>query len=67
VLQPGGTLFAATNAARLEPEVFLGQIRAALAGVGRRVVQEHSVPQPPDFPVSREEPAYLKTVWMRVA
>jgi 23S rRNA (cytosine1962-C5)-methyltransferase len=67
VLKPGGTLFASTNAARLEPEVFLGQIRAALAGVGRRVVQEHSVPQPPDFPVSREEPAYLKTVWMRVA
>jgi 23S rRNA (cytosine1962-C5)-methyltransferase len=67
VLKPGGTLFASTNAARLEPEVFLGQIRAALAGVGRRVVQEHSVPQPPDFPVSRDEPAYLKTVWMRVA
>jgi hypothetical protein len=31
------------------------------------VVLEHYVPQPPDFPVSREEPAYLKTVWMRVA
>jgi hypothetical protein len=27
---------------------------------------EHYVPQPPDFPVSREEPAYLKTVWIRV-
>jgi 23S rRNA (cytosine1962-C5)-methyltransferase len=67
VLKPGGILFASTNAARLEPEVFLGQIRAALAGVGRRVVHEHYVPQPPDFPVSREEPAYLKTVWMRVA
>jgi 23S rRNA (cytosine1962-C5)-methyltransferase len=66
VLKPGGVLFASTNAARLEPEAFLAQIRGALAGVGRRVVCEHYVPQPPDFPVSREEPAYLKTVWMRV-
>lgn len=66
VLKPGGVLFASTNAARLEPEAFLAQIRGALAGAGRRVGCEHYVPQPPDFPVSREEPAYLKTVWMRV-
>ncbi|MCX6869737.1 MAG: class I SAM-dependent methyltransferase [Verrucomicrobia bacterium] len=66
VLKPGGTLFASTNAARLEPEVFLGQIREALAGVGRRVLKDQYVPQPSDFPVSREEPAYLKTVWIRV-
>jgi 23S rRNA (cytosine1962-C5)-methyltransferase len=66
VLKPGGLLFASTNAARLEPEVFLAQIRDALARVGRRVVAEHYVPQPPDFPVSRDEPAYLKTVWLRV-
>jgi len=25
------------------------------------------VPQPPDFPISREEPAYLKTVWVKVS
>jgi hypothetical protein len=25
------------------------------------------VPQPPDFPISREEPAYLKTFWVRVS
>jgi len=25
------------------------------------------VPQPPDFPVSRAEPAYLKTVWLRIS
>ena len=66
VLKPGGILFASTNAARLEPEVFLSQIREALAGVGRRVLNDQYVPQPSDFPVSREEPAYLKTVWMRV-
>ena len=66
VVKPGGVLFASTNAARLEPEVFLSQIRSALAQAGRRVLLEHYVPQPTDFPICREEPAYLKTVWMRV-
>lgn len=66
VLKPGGVLFASTNAARLEPEAFLGQVRAGLSGAERRVSAERYVPQPPDFPVSREEPAYLKTVWLSV-
>lgn len=67
VLAPGGVLFASTNAARLSPEAFLAGVTGAVAQAGRRVVAQHYVPQPPDFPVSREEPAYLKTVWMRVA
>ena len=25
------------------------------------------MPQPPDFPITREEPAYLKTLWLRLA
>ena len=67
VLNPGGMLFASTNAARLEPETFLAQVRGGLARAGRRIVAEHWVPQPPDFPVSRDEPAYLKTVWLRLS
>jgi 23S rRNA (cytosine1962-C5)-methyltransferase len=66
VLRPGGVLFASTNAARLAPEEFLAQVQAAIAKAGRRATRQHHVPQPPDFPVSRAEPAYLKTVWMRV-
>ena len=66
VLRPGGVLFASTNAARLEPERFLEDIRAAVARAGRQITAQHYVPQPPDFPVSRAEPAYLKTVWMRI-
>jgi len=66
LLGPGGLLFASTNAARLDPEQFLAEVRAGLASAGRRVQKEHYVPQPPDFPISREEPAYLKTVWMRM-
>ena len=65
VLAPGGVLFASTNAADWEPEAFLDAVRSGLGKAGRRVLQEHYVPQPPDFPVSRAEPAYLKTVWVR--
>ena len=67
VLQPGGVLFASTNAAEWPPEDFLAQVEAVIRKAGRRIAQQHYVPQPPDFPVSREEPAYLKTVWLRVA
>jgi len=67
VLKPGGVLFASTNAARLEPEVFLETVTAAIRSARRRILKQHYVPQPPDFPVHREEPAYLKTVWLRVS
>lgn len=65
LLTPSGVLFASTNAARMEPEDFLAQIRASVVSVGRRITQEHYVPQPPDFPITRDEPAHLKTVWLR--
>ncbi len=66
LLKPNGVLFTSTNAARLAPEVFLQQVRPAVTTAGRRIVQQHYVPQPPDFPMGREEVAYLKTVWLRV-
>ena len=66
VLKPGGVLFASTNAAESPPEEFLYQINDSVRGARRRIVQQHYVPQPPDFPISRAEPAYLKTVWLRL-
>jgi 23S rRNA (cytosine1962-C5)-methyltransferase len=66
VLKPEGVLFASTNAARLEPEKFLQTATATIHSCGRKVLQQHYVPQPPDFPVHRDESAYLKTVWMRI-
>jgi len=53
-------------AARLEPEKFLEILTAAVKSAKRKITRQHYVPQPPDFPVHREEPAYLKTVWLRV-
>lgn len=67
LLAADGVVLASTNTARLAPAAFLDQVHAACQAAGRCISQEHYAPQPPDFPVSREEPAYLKTVWLRVA
>jgi 23S rRNA (cytosine1962-C5)-methyltransferase len=66
VLAPSGVLFACTNAATWEPEDFLAAISASVRSSSRRIVQQHYMPQPLDFPITRTEPAYLKTVWMRI-
>ena len=67
LLKPAGVLLASTNAAKLEPEEFLEVLRVAVTKAGRKILQQHYVPQPPDFPITRAEPAYLKTVWLRVS
>ncbi len=67
VLKPGGVLLASTNAARLEPEDFLETVTGAIKSARRKILKRHYVPQPPDFPVHRDEPAYLKTVWLKVS
>ncbi len=66
LLKSGGILLASTNAANLKPEKFLDLIRAAADSAKREIAQQHYVPQPLDFPVTREEPAYLKTVWLKI-
>jgi len=60
-------LFASTNAATWSSEEFITTLRQAIEAVSRKILQTHYVPQPPDFPISREEPAYLKTMWLRIA
>jgi 23S rRNA (cytosine1962-C5)-methyltransferase len=66
LLRPAGVLLACANTARLAAGEFLEAARGAIGAAGRAVAQEQYVPQPPDFPVGRDEPAYLKTVWLRV-
>jgi 23S rRNA (cytosine1962-C5)-methyltransferase len=67
VLNSGGVLLASTNAARLEPEDFLETVAGAIKSARRKILKRHYAPQPPDFPVHREEPAYLKTVWLKIS
>jgi hypothetical protein len=59
-------LFASTNAADWPSEDFLADMGAAVRGAQRKILQRYYIPQPPDFPISRAEPAYLKTVWLRI-
>jgi 23S rRNA (cytosine1962-C5)-methyltransferase len=66
LLKAGGVLFSSTNAADWAPDEFLACVNRSIHGAARKVLQRHYVPQPPDFPISRAEPAYLKTVWLRV-
>ena len=66
LVKPGGVLLASSNAAGWPPEKFLADIETAVHGSRRKIVRQHYFPQPPDFPVSRTEPAYLKTAWLRL-
>ena len=66
LVKPGGVLFASTNATDWPPEKFLADVEKAIHSSRRTILQRHHVPQPPDFPISRAEPAYLKTVWLRI-
>ena len=65
-LKPNGLLLASTNAATWKPEEFLAVVASAIGHADRSIAEEFFAPQPPDFPITREEPGYLKTFWMRV-
>jgi len=67
VLKAGGVLLASTNAADWAPEKFLASVESAVRAAKRKILKQHYVPQPTDFPISREEPAYLKTVWVKIS
>jgi 23S rRNA (cytosine1962-C5)-methyltransferase len=66
LLRPEGVLFASTNASEWAPEAFLERVEESARAAERKILQQHYVPQPPDFPISRAEPGYLKTIWMRL-
>jgi 23S rRNA (cytosine1962-C5)-methyltransferase len=67
LVKPGGVLWLSANAASLTRKGFLDIAASAVRRGGRRVLQEHFAPQPPDFPVSRDEPPHLKSLWLRLA
>jgi 23S rRNA (cytosine1962-C5)-methyltransferase len=64
LLTDEGVLFVSSNAANEPPTAFLATIATACSAAGRRIVKQHYVPQSADFPITRDEPAYLKTIWM---
>jgi 23S rRNA (cytosine1962-C5)-methyltransferase len=66
LLRSRGILFASANTSSWPPEEFLAAIKKPIMDANRTILQEHYFPQPPDFPISRAEPAYLKSLWLRV-
>jgi 23S rRNA (cytosine1962-C5)-methyltransferase len=66
LVKPGGVLFASANAANWPAEKLIGSVESALRAANRSIVARHYTPQPPDFPISPAEPAYLKTFWTRI-
>jgi 23S rRNA (cytosine1962-C5)-methyltransferase len=67
MLNSGGVLLASTNMARLSSEDFQADVRAAVRAAGRKIAKQFIAPQPADFAVSADEPAYLKSIWLRLA
>jgi 23S rRNA (cytosine1962-C5)-methyltransferase len=67
LLKTDGVLLASSNAAKWKPEDFVQAIKTAIGGAKRKTTKMHYVPQPPDFPITRSEPGYLKTSWFRIA
>lgn len=66
LLKRGGTILASCNASSLEPKTFLDTLHGSISQARRPLLSQSYIPQPPDFPAHRTEPAYLKTVWLQV-
>jgi len=66
VVRPGGVVLACCNTVGFGIKDFLRQIEEGVAAAGRQILQKQYTTQPPDFPTSSAEPAYLKCLWFRV-
>jgi 23S rRNA (cytosine1962-C5)-methyltransferase len=66
LLKREGVLFASTNAADWTAEEFLKTIELGIGSSKRKIIRFQYFPQPPDFPILRQERAYLKTVWVSI-
>jgi 23S rRNA (cytosine1962-C5)-methyltransferase len=66
MLNRDGVLLACANAATWKPEEFLAVVESAIRHASRGIDGHQFAPQPPDFPITREEPGYLKTFWIKI-
>lgn len=67
VLKSGGVLLASANATGWPAEKFMASVESAVKIARRAILSRHYFPQPPDFPASRTEPAYLKSLWLQIS
>lgn len=66
VLNPGGVILACCNTARLSADRFMSNVEKAVSGENRQIRRRWIPDQPPDFPETPAEPAYLKQIWMSI-
>ena len=66
LVRNGGMLLACCNAAGLSNAKFREEVRRGIRASGRKIVGAFLAMQPPDFPVTKTEPAYLKVSWLRL-
>jgi 23S rRNA (cytosine1962-C5)-methyltransferase len=66
LVAPGGWILASTNAQRIPADDFQSLVAGGITAAGHTVEDMHFAPQPFDFPVHKEQPAHLKTVWVKV-
>jgi 23S rRNA (cytosine1962-C5)-methyltransferase len=66
LVRKGGMLLACCNAASLPGKKFKEDVRKGIRFGGRKTVKSFDALQPPDFPATANEPAYLKVSWLRL-
>ena len=66
LVRKNGMLLACCNAATLSPSNFKTDVRRGIRDSGRKIVQSFQAMQPIDFPVTPDEPAYLKAFWLKL-
>jgi 23S rRNA (cytosine1962-C5)-methyltransferase len=66
LLKRSGILVASTNASGWAPVDFLDALESVIRTSKRKINRLRYFPQPPDFPITRPEPAYLKTAWVDI-
>ena len=66
LVRKGGVLLACCNAAGLGNARFREEVRRGVRSCGRKIALSFSAMQPPDFPITKNESAYLKVSWLRL-
>ncbi|MBE87615.1 MAG: hypothetical protein CMO69_07770 [Verrucomicrobiales bacterium] len=66
LVQKNGIILACCNAATLSLSNFKCNVRQGILRGGRKIIQGVHTSQPLDFPTTLDEPAHLKSYWLRL-
>jgi len=66
LLKKGSVLFASLNTLGVAPEKFIEMIKREVSEEKRKIIKYYYATQPMDFTSCAEQPAYLKTIWIKI-